>query len=96
MSTLEDIANGVTSNVFTAGSNEALAALTEDIFDNVCGQTRSVTSSIDWSPKEIINMFVFQAGSKYKNKFGTIPTWFPNYQAWKDGEVQYFTYDRKE
>ena len=93
---MEDIANGVSSNVFTAGSNAALQGLQTDLFNSICSQARSTTESIHWSPKEIVNMFVFQAGSKYKNKFGEIPTWFPNYQAWKNGEIQHFYYERKE
>ena len=95
MSTLEDIANGVSSNVFTAGSNAALAALELDIFDAVCAQARSGPSFEVFQSGEIINLFVYQAASKYKNKFNTIPTWFPGYQAWQKGELEYFTYKRK-
>ena len=96
VSTLEDIANGVSSNVFTAGSNDALASLSTDVFDSICSQARSLDVTINWSPKEIVNMFVYQAGSKYKNKFGDIPTWFPNYDQWKSGDLEFFTYERRD
>ena len=94
MSTLEDIANGVSSNVFTAGSSDALSALTPDVFNAFCTQARSQPLS-DWQFKEIVNVFVYHAASKYKNKFNSIPTWFPNYKSWKEGKIEYFTYKRK-
>ena len=43
-----------------------------------------------------MNKFVWQAASKYKNKFGTIPSWVPGYSAWKAGEQFPFVFEREE
>ena len=95
MSTLEDIANGVSANVFTAGSNEALAALSTDIFAAICANGRRSANSNELM-SEIVNRFVFEAASKYKNKFMQVPNWLPNYKKWKEGQIPYFTYERRQ
>ena len=94
---MEEIANGVTNNVFTAGSNAALQSLSTDIFDALCSIGRSGGSQglKNWEVKDIVNRFIYEAASKYKNKFTDIPNWLPNYQAWKKGDIPFFTYDRK-
>ena len=48
-----------------------------------------------WSPRPIINKFVWQAASKYKNKFNKLPSWVPGYSAWKAGEKFPFVYERE-
>ena len=128
---MEDIANGVSSNVFTAGSNDALAALKtgtytlnhlkytlsclfSDIFNAICSQARR---SFNPSPQRlkvsnhifclldqrsstinfqtIVNRFIYEAASKYKNKFTDVPNWLPDYQKWKAGQIQFFRYQKK-
>merc|ERR1712003_445947 len=59
VSTLEDIANGNTNNVYTAGSNEALAALSTDVFDAICSNARMMPTSTEPLP-QIINRFIYE------------------------------------
>lgn len=94
MSTLEEIANGVTSNVFTAGSSAALASLQTDIFDAICSGGQRIDSP-EWVVKDIVNRFIYEAASKYKNKFSAIPNWIPDFALWKDGQIPFFSYKRK-
>ena len=95
MSTLETVANGVSSNVFTAGSSAALAALVTDLFSTICTQGQRNAFAVEEPMTEIINRFVYEAASKYKNKFGQVPNWTPNYKRWKEGKQEYFTFERR-
>lgn len=93
-STLEDIAAGDSNNVFTAVDQSTLDALKDQLFSTLCGVTsRRLIST--WSPRPIINKFVWQAASKYKNKFNSLPSWVPGYSAWKAGEKFPFVYERE-
>ena len=84
----------MSSNVFTASSSAALESLSTDIFDGLCAVARTAISPKQM--QEIVNKFIYEAASKYKNKFNSIPNWIPNYQLWKKGRIPFFTYTRKE
>ena len=91
---MEDIANGVTSNVFTAVDSAALSGMTDDLFNGICGLGRMTVEPR--AMKKIVNQFIYEAASKFKNQFSAIPNWLPNYQLWKKGKIPYFTYERKD
>ena len=93
MSNLETIANGESDNVFT-GTSDALAALALEIVDQICASgLRSAPQK--WRPAKIVNKFIYEAASKFVDQFKMIPSWIPQYDEWKAGKIQHFTYVRR-
>jgi len=45
---------------------------------------------------KIVNQFIYEAASKYKNQFNSVPNWLPQYNDWSTGKIRVFTYERKD
>ncbi|CAG5089183.1 Oidioi.mRNA.OKI2018_I69.PAR.g12117.t1.cds [Oikopleura dioica] len=96
-STLEDIANGVSGNVLEATSTSELQGLSTSVFNTICSASRRRSRPrAQMLGKIVVNQFIYEAASKYKNQFNSVPNWLPQYNDWSTGKIRVFTYERKD
>ena len=91
---MEDIASNKFENIFWAPTNKDLENMPPALYNHVCN-ILPIQHDHYIEPKKIIDQTTYEAASKYKNKLNALPSWMPNFNMFKKGNIPYFTYDRE-